>query len=307
MGETALLTCYFNPQGYASRRRNFSLFKDHLGQLTEKLWVVECKFPFNDFELEMSPRTIQISSLDVLWQKERLLNLAVSQMPETITKIVWLDCDIIFENGDWLSDTEAQLDRYVVVQPFRNAVHLGPNELTSTSSGLVSFGAAFVDAPARSQRLAYVEHGHTGFAYGARRELFTQLGLYDAAISGFGDHLMAHAFSASLQSPCLGHLLGLRESPFARHFLKWAEAAGHIVGGMLGVVPGRVFHLWHGAVENRRYYLRALQFQRFNFDPVQDVRIGSEGALEWASIKPDMHGWAANCFGWRREDGDGCP
>ena len=36
-------------------------------------------------------------------------------------------------------------------------------------------------------------HGHTGFAWGARREVLDQVPLFDRAIVGTADHIIAHA------------------------------------------------------------------------------------------------------------------
>jgi hypothetical protein len=40
---------------------------------------------------------IQISGGAVLWQKERLLNLAIKSVPLYVKSIAWLDCDVIFD------------------------------------------------------------------------------------------------------------------------------------------------------------------------------------------------------------------
>jgi hypothetical protein len=44
---------------------------------------------------------IQISGGAVLWQKERLLNLAIKLVPLHVKSIAWLDCDVIFDRPDW--------------------------------------------------------------------------------------------------------------------------------------------------------------------------------------------------------------
>jgi len=58
------------------------------------------------------------SSGNTLWQKERLLNIALDNLPRTIDKVMWLDSDLIWLNDDWVVETSELLDRFPVVQPF---------------------------------------------------------------------------------------------------------------------------------------------------------------------------------------------
>ena len=49
---------------------------------------------------------IQLSGGAVLWQKERLLNIAIQSVPKNGKNIAWLDCDVIFERPDWMDEAE---------------------------------------------------------------------------------------------------------------------------------------------------------------------------------------------------------
>ena len=61
---------------------------------------------------------IQLSGGAVLWQKERLLNLALKAVPSGVEKIAWLDCDVILERTDWVEEAKKQLDEFNVIQLF---------------------------------------------------------------------------------------------------------------------------------------------------------------------------------------------
>ena len=43
---------------------------------------------------------IQLRGGALLWQKERLLNLALKAVPSNATKIAWFDCDVILKRSD---------------------------------------------------------------------------------------------------------------------------------------------------------------------------------------------------------------
>ena len=141
----------------------------------------------------------------------------------------------------------------MVVQPFSHAVRLNRgNEDDGTGLLYESFASCFVRDRSLARTRLFNQHGHTGFAWAARREFVTECGLYDACLTGSGDHLMAHAFAAAVaKSPCMPHLIG--PSPaYRQHFVRWAVQARDFVGGKLGVVPGRILHLWHGDLGDRQ-------------------------------------------------------
>ena len=88
------------------------------------------------------PSLLRIRSEHVLWQKERLINVALGHLPKHVKKVAWLDCDILFSNPNWLIETSELLDNYPIVQPFQTANRLprGWNDMR----GAVKFGIVLV-------------------------------------------------------------------------------------------------------------------------------------------------------------------
>jgi hypothetical protein len=302
-----VITCYFNPARYKTKRRNFDAFMAGMQKAGANVLVVESAFGDDPFELEPGENVLQLRGTGVMWQKERLLNIAAAQLPASARKIGWFDGDIIFKEPDWLERTSKALDRYMVVQPFSHAVRLHRDNLDN-GSGILdeSFTSMFVRDPRPARLGRYHTHGHPGYAWAARRELFDECGLYDTCLTGSGDHLMAHAFAAAMaKSPCMNHTF--RGSPdYAQHFFRWAVSARDLVGGKLGVVPGRVLHLWHGDLADRRYGDREREFRMLNFNPAQDLRLDENGLWEWSEEAPDrVRAWTSNLFQQRNEDGEG--
>jgi hypothetical protein len=70
----------------------------------------------------------------VLWQKERLLNLAVKAVPAGVNNIAWLDCDVILQRADWIDEAKRQLDEFNVVQLFSDAIHLDREDYEKKST-----------------------------------------------------------------------------------------------------------------------------------------------------------------------------
>src|ERR1700734_2279886 len=121
-GELWAITSYFNPVGYWRRLANYRLFRE---RLNVPLVAVELaygpNFELNDDDAEI---LIQLRSQDIMWQKERLLNVALGALPKKCKKVVWVDCDIIFERRDWPEQVCRLLDRFVIVQSFSHAYYV---------------------------------------------------------------------------------------------------------------------------------------------------------------------------------------
>jgi hypothetical protein len=302
-----IITAYFNPCRYVRKKQNFDLFCAGMNSIGANLLVIELALEDGAFELGDEHNVLRMRGNGLMWQKERLLNLANAHLPASCSKVAWLDCDLLFENSAWLRETSAALERHVVVQPFSQCLHLprgcsdlgGAVEAEQTTE---SFAAAFARDPSLARDQRFRRHGHTGFAWAARRELFDACGLYDACLTGSGDHLMAHAFAGTLSSQCIPTMIG--DGDHAKHFARWAAEADHIVGGSLGHVPGRVLHLWHGTIADRRYHDRNQEFKTFAFDPVRHIRRDENDLWDWADAPAGLQAWAMDMLVSRNEDGN---
>ena len=99
---------------------------------------------------------------------------------------------MLFERNDWPRLTSEALDEHMVVQLFSHAIRLNRDNCEdATTTADESFASCFTLNPALSGSEDFHEHGHTGYAWAARRELFEQCGVYDACLTGSNDHLMA--------------------------------------------------------------------------------------------------------------------
>jgi len=300
--DVAVVACYFNSHNYASKRRVFELFRASMERSRVPLFIGECAFGDERFELAPSGSVFQFRTPDLMWQKERLLNLAIERVPDRYTKIAWVDADVLFTNPMWIVEASERLDDAPVIQPFSHAVRLRPGETSYFGGGERSRGFCFTrSALPGLARLKYHLHGHTGFAWVADRQLLSDLRLYDAAVGGTGDHLMAHAFSGDFASRCLPLVFG-GSSGYLDHFRRWAEAAWNRVQGRLGYVGGAALHLWHGETANRGYVSRYRDLTGLGYDPVIHLRAETDRLWSWSDEGAFLSKWATDYFRGRRED-----
>jgi hypothetical protein len=304
VSDLCAITCYYNPAGYRTKAANFEVFEKALASSGVPLTTVECAFGDEPFTLDTAGQLLRVRARDVMWQKERLLNLAVQAVPESCVKVVWLDCDVIFENAEWPRLTSSLLESKAVVQPFEAVVRLPQGHVSYQGEGeeWASFASTMLTDPNAMLSGDFRRHGHTGFAWAARRDIVEKHGLYDACISGSGDHMIAHAFAGDWESRCLDRILGGNTAHRA-HFARWAKSLYPDVRARIGVVPGRLLHLWHGDHANRRYVLRNQELEAFGFDPDRDIRISESGCWEWAGDRPDLKRWSEDYYRNRKEDG----
>src|SRR5271167_4518824 len=116
------MTSYFNPARYRRRLSNYKRFRADLGA---PLVTVELSFD-GMFELtkEDADILIQINGGAVLWQKERLLNVALRAVPKEERFIAWLDCDVIFGESNWVDLAEQALAAHNAIQLFSDILDL---------------------------------------------------------------------------------------------------------------------------------------------------------------------------------------
>jgi hypothetical protein len=300
------ITSYFNPMHYERRRTNYYLFRK---SLKVPLITVELAYG-RDFELVETDADIlvQLRGKHVMWQKERLLNLALNALPPDCRKVVWMDCDVFFDSEDWAERVSYLLDHSMLVQAFSDVHHLSPNrgsrETQSptlfTQPSAVSTIASGVDAAelfARpNERGPYSTS--KGLAWAARREELNKNGLYDACIIGGGDLAMISAVYG-----CFDIAMRNMNDRQKEHYLGWARRCYEMYREEINFLHCRLFHLWHGEVERRHYRERHDGLRRFDFNPFEDIAYDENGSWCWNTDKPDMHEYVRNYFAARREDG----
>ena len=308
------ISAHFNPRRYRSRLRNFQAFRR---ALAVPLAAVELSTD-GDFELcgDDADILVQVTCPDVMWQKERLLNLAIDRLPAGCEIVCWLDGDILFLDRDWPDQLAAALGGASLVQLYRDCDYLEPGGGPPPSPprrGAVterSFGAALAAGRAAAEMLRagwdaaspkpYRQLTGIGKAWAMRREDLARHGLYDACILGGGDRPIVCAAAGSFESAI--EFMGM-DARRARHYLGWAQPFFATVRGRIGHLDGRIQHLWHGAIEDRMYYRRHAALARVGFDPFADIVVGEQGCWRWATPREELHSLCAAFFGDRHEDG----
>ena len=331
---TWAITCYFNNSGFQQRYANYRLFSRALNvPLVTVEWSLDGNFELTDNDADI---LVQVSGGDLLWQKERLLNLGLEHLPADCTNVVWLDCDILFDHKDWVTDFETALSNASLVQLFSHVSHCKPasegsgTNLEARTEELMvreSLGLKFQSGgeqslletlPSaamqplnrlspidplgleRSERSRLAMRPSAGHGWGMRRELLEELKLYDCMIFGTGDMAIALAGIGL-------HLQYAQGYPLCQshraHYIDWADRFFRRVQGRVTPIPGTVNHLYHGNFSDRQYGERLQAMRGHEFDPHCDVALAPQGVWQWqGDATARFRGYMHSYFSGRAED-----
>lgn len=272
--EAVIITCYFNPTKNPYRLKAFNHFYDSIKHLNHR--VIECVIGDSKPELPETKNIKRVFTESMLWHKESLLNTIIKDLPLRFKYIFWVDADVLFTNKNWLVESVEQLKMVNILQPFEYCIHLEQDQLepdfdvNGATSLLGASASRFGRHPnvwrsfcANAQTASHLAccdnydlHGHVGFAWGARREVLTACPLYDRALIGGADHIMAHAAAGHIPHSCIVKSF-TDDIDAVNEWSKKFYAATH---GFVGYAKGNLYHIWHGDLKDRQYLKRIQEF-----------------------------------------------
>lgn len=168
----AVMVPIFDPTESEVLWKNYRRFRESLPDVT--VFVAEVSYT-GKFHEPAATIKIHANENQVLWQKERLLNLLLEKVPHEYDAVAWIDSDLIFENRNWLYETLDQLAKHHAVQLYERVDYIGSDGRVEKS--LPSYGKA-IETGKRSY--------FPGGAWAARRSSIKD-GLHDESIVGGGD------------------------------------------------------------------------------------------------------------------------
>ena len=273
----AVIASFFNPAGFENIVSNYWRFRECLGNCD--FYLCEASFD-GTFETDATMK-IHATDKNFMFQKERMLNLLLENLPDKYTKVIWTDTDLIYCDKNWIERMERMLETYNVVQGF-STIDLLNN-----------------DGSIGNRRFSYTHrmgNGLPGGCWGCRLDCLPDKQILDDHPLGGCDTLQMFAWQGRWNI----------RFPFSKNqrisFLEKGLQHYLNVGGKIGRLEQNCSHLFHGTTKNRQYVKRNQILEQFDFNPYDDIRIGSNGLWEWCSDKPELHKQVKNHFVGRRED-----
>ncbi|HVZ44058.1 MAG TPA: hypothetical protein VHA82_09620 [Ramlibacter sp.] len=280
----AALTCYFNPFHGNRRLRNYRVFRRLLGvPLVTVEWSRDGRF---DLSPEDADLMIRVEGGDLMWQKERLLNLGLARMrrEQFAPCVAVLDADTVFAEDAWAERVVEALDSCAVVQCYSRLDYLPEVPLEGCSRSALAAVAAERSLPSRAfalwegrplfsmdSDLAQLMavgmlppfSGNPGMATAFRLDALPHFEHYENNIVGGGDTVLTAACSGELDALFRYRNFSL---PHQADMLAWTKRSLPAPAG-LGWAANRILHLWHGLLEDRQYGKRMDILASRGYDP----------------------------------------
>ena len=300
------ITTFFNPVGYKNKYENYKIFRENTRRQGLKLLAVELAFENRPFELRAADADLIIrirgSNKNLMWQKEAMINIGIANLPDSCDKFVWIDCDLVFQNDNWVEETSKLLEKYKVVQPFSLAILTKKGEMIKdinvdnlpfgNTEGTKRYGNAYTRSKDNDRS------GHPGFAWAARRKVFQNLNLYDKLIIGSADVIISDSFF----SPRINLRTESNSAEMIEDQSDWWRKSYSVVNRSVSYSEGNVFHLWHGESKDRRYIERRYILKDMDFQPKTEIQKNRFGIWQWSTKKTAIIKYVASYFILRKED-----
>jgi hypothetical protein len=230
----------------------------------------------------------------ILFQKERLCYLLEKKIPKEFTKLLFMDCDLVFDNKNWYTDVSAKLDTFNIVQPFSDALWLD-----ITYRNIVKHRVSFVFYnkfgynKEENTKDGYITGRlgkyHPGFAWAFQRSWFTAYGFFMHTILGNGDAVSSISWLGFNKYP-----------PHQKYFNNLINEYNILLEEKPSIclINGTIYHLWHGSRNKRRYTYRRMIFK--NVKDIRDILTTDSNGL--FKLKNDLYKSKIRAYFQNRDD-----
>lgn len=302
-----VVTCHANPLQWARREELTRAFLAHMIQSGVSITLVETEYGERPFVFQDYPGITWIGTraTSIAWSKESALNIGIRALPHDAKWVAWIDADTHFTDPDWARKTVLALQFKPVVQPWSEALDLGPKGEIMTVKGRSvqrSFGWVWCEVGKVvdwwKDPKAY-EYPHSGYAWAASMDFLNRVGLLlDFSGLGAADHQMSLGMVGHIDYAC--HNLS---TPAYRSAVEaWGRRAYQVCQGHVGYVQGRLEHSFHGSKSLRKYVERWDVLNQHQFDPQADLHRNRYGIVELSGNKPALQRDIEKYFSARDED-----
>lgn len=297
MSKLCAITVFFNPANFKSLLNNYYLFRDNLHSQGVDLITIE--MTFGGKSPQISGDTIVLNGDSVMWQKERLINFGIENLPSDCDVFAWLDCDILFKENNWASLAIDKLKTNDVVQLFKRVFYLPKGHSKYSGSHDIMLQSVIWQEKIHKNWLQRrkekkLPFSSPGFAWAARKTAFPE-GLYDKNIIGSGDTFIVDCLLNSWD------IHGYAKKFNDKIKVDMEEWKSKLPKLKYDYVPVDIYHLWHGSLKNRGYMDRHEMIAKYDYDPKNDI-ILKNGVYEWNSDKTRFHKDIISYFENRSED-----
>lgn len=293
--DIAVILCHFNWCNFFTPKRNLHRFIRQMEIQGIPVYGIELSLN-SIFETSgmKNWKHITVTQENICFQKEACINIVVNSLPSNITKIAWLDHDIVFTNQNWYIEASMKLEQYKVLQLYSQYTWTDKSGRKDRTSCSVAKACTMSDNE-------IMRRGSRGCAWAARRELWNNGGLYPFCYLGGGDTMFA-TVALGFFDIINKHRVGLTKNENFERFFEWRrQIESYIKPSDISYIDGEIIHDWHGDQDARKYGIRYDLV--YGIDLSSTVSLDHNGLVKITSVSQEIYDRILKYFRDRNEDG----
>jgi len=252
-----------------------------------RLLTVECAYensPFTLTQPNYEPYNIQVRTDSAFFQKESMINLAVSKLPQDAKYVSWVDYEVEFTNPNWLNDSIKALNMFKIAQLFDEVSFVNNNgEELKREKGFASQLGNKKNLEKKNYEIAAAV---SGFGWGIRKDALKELnGLIDFTLIGNNEKVMAYCLGGKMEDYVPE---GIAEN-FRDAIKNWQKKATTIFTQGVGFIPGIIKVNNSLAKRDRKFIERWEILAENGFDPRNDLQKDAAGLYVLSASKPKLN------------------
>ena len=288
--ELAIAIAYFEFQFSQARRNALEKVLQVLSKADVQAILVVYSSTLFTPSINQRVQLIRIKQAGILWQKERFLNIALSNLSRQCKYLAWIDADLVLPDTGWINQLINAHKKYKLVQLFDavDDVAEQKGQLVKKSISRNAIADFLLRYP-RRQKEFFCSSGISmqlglapGFGWSVNRDAIESCGFPDFFILGSGDKAILAAAMGYYAD--YAEILGLNIF-LKKKYLRWAKIFHQHIEKSVSYIKNPACHIVQGEYVNRRYGDRYTMVRDREFDPDEYLCINAEGAWDWRSTK----------------------
>lgn len=248
---------YYNPDKDREREENLLRFLEQFEGYEDNFMIGVVDYN-GDFKIPEELRENIIlfkgDENNHIWYKEIILNKMIDMIDTDY--VIWMDCDLIYEDMNWLEDIATTVGNNDFVQLFSNINYLDKDGNVSCSYKSI--------ASSKSDKIDYLlgEGYKPGGSWIGKTSILKDKKLFEKMYVGGGDTIFLYGLFGIKD----GYTLGLVKEANEKIWKSAVDWIDSLDSYRIGYLNASIDHLYHGELSDRNYNGRYERLRKYEVD-----------------------------------------